>query len=108
MKKLLTYAAPLAMAMSFSVGVSAPVAAAPNNGPVNACKFIINELGGSLTILIPSGPVTFNFDNVGDCVFWIRNNQNATLGAICNSIDAIAGLENTPWGNKGQCIQNFN
>ncbi len=89
MKKILTYAAPLAMALSFSTAL--PTAASAEANPIPGfCKQAVDNGG---------------FDSVGGCMSLIN-----TKGAVqaCKFLDDFIGLEVLGFKNHGQCVKALN
>ena len=86
MKKILSYAAPLAMAMTISVGLPAP-AQADNNGAKDTVAFCKAIAGGT------------DF-SVGECVSYFRTEDPVQT---CKLLKAF-GILDALGVNFGQCV----
>ena len=92
MKKIFSYAAPLAMAMSFSVAV--PTTASANNGAKGLSEFCMNY--GD----------TIGFTSQGDCVSTFRSSDPAQTCKILSWLSDYLDLPFLyPYENQGQCIK---
>ncbi|MCT2559282.1 hypothetical protein N0B51_09825 [Tsuneonella sp. YG55] len=97
MKKILTYAAVIGLAIPASFAVPAPARA----GHIpELCKYIVYQSGGDFS----AEGFDFHFDSFGQCVSWANTEEARSFAFICKSIVASGGLDYFGFKNFGECV----